>query len=519
MGRSIKDTRLDVAGLLEHGSLRDTTPLYLTPTSALVESVVLVSQLEAIQRVRPNTVVVLAAEMGSGGWLVSAALRHAWERRASAVVVAGSTYSSAVIGLAQRLGISLLAAEGNPAGVALSLAAEIGAALSVVDAELARFARAVAKDSTLPDVLRTISVELNGVGVSLEHDGVVLASAGVAPPNPAEVITVNVGAANAVVPSALTARVSSSGVHNLRLVRSILEVAAPSVKAAWLLGNSRDAGRAVPTAALAGLSQGPGSSGRAFEEDHRHLLSQLGWHRDERYAAVWICRSGVEEAPDDLTAVLRLLWRKVAARSSLAEVDGGWLALVPAAHQAIAAQLELRLRARLQPALAELGLVAGLSRWAEEAPPLSYLIQEARLAAVSARSAGRGTVLGFASLGVAAAATFIDKDAVALVAELTLPRLMASPDKDAVVAAVAAFLDHRGSVSLAAAALDVHRNTLQARLSRARELGVPLDNPSELLSVHVILDVLRTPPHGKPTTSDPRKAPHDTGKDSHEFPV
>ncbi|MFF2246094.1 helix-turn-helix domain-containing protein [Arthrobacter sp. NPDC058130] len=498
MGRSMKDTRLDVAALLAHGSLRDTAPLYLTPASALIESVVLVSQLEAIQRVRPNTVVVLAAEMGAGGWLVSAALRHAWERRASAVVVAGSAYSSAVIGLAERLGITLLAAEGDPAGVALALAAEIGAALSVVDAELARFARAVAKDTSLGDVLKTISGELDGVGVSLEYDGIVLASAGIAPRDPAEVIAVDLGAAGTAGPSALTARLPTSGVHNLRLVRSILEVASPSVKAAWLLGNSRDAGRAVPTAALAGLNLGPGSSGRAFEEDHRYLLSQLGWRPDECYAAVWICRSGAH-AGSDLTAVLRLLWRKVAARIPLAEVDGGWLALVPATHQAVVAQLELRLRARLQPALAELGLVAGLSSWAQEAPPLPAIIGEARLAAVSARSAGQGTVLNFAGLGVAAATTFVDKEAVALVAELTLPRLMASPDREAIVAAVAGFLDHRGSVSLAAAALDLHRNTLQARLARARELGVPLDNPSELLSVHLVLAVLRARAPEKPT--------------------
>ncbi|WP_306971459.1 helix-turn-helix domain-containing protein [Arthrobacter oryzae] len=511
----MKDTRLDVAGLLAHGSLRGTTPLYLTPASAVIESVVLVSQLEAIQRVRPNTVVALSAEMGSGGWLVSAALRHAWERRASAVVVAGSTYSSAVIGLAERLGITLLASEGNPAGVALALAAEIGAALSVVDAELARFARAVAKDSTLTDVLSTISGELDGVGVSLEYDGVVLASAGMDPRDQAEVITVDVGAANAAVPSALTARVPASGVHNLRLVRSILEVAAPSVKAAWLLGDSRDAARAVPTAALAGLNQSRGSSGATFEQDHRHLLSQLGWRRHERYVAVWICHADSNTSGPDLTAVLRLLWRKIAARSPLAKVDGGWLALVPAADESVVAQLELRLKTRLRPALAELGLVAGLSRWVEEAPPLPSVIQEARLAAVSAQSAGQGTVLGFAGLGVAAATAFVDQDAVALVAELTLPRLMASPDRDAIVAAAAAFLDHRSSVSLAAAALDVHRNTLQARLGRARELGVPLDNPSELLSVHLILNVLRAAAHEKQTFKDP----HETRKDSHEFPV
>ncbi|XAZ32729.1 helix-turn-helix domain-containing protein [Paenarthrobacter ureafaciens] len=118
-------------------------------------------------------------------------------------------------------------------------------------------------------------------------------------------------------------------------------------------------------------------------------------------------------------------------------------------------------------------------------------------------------------MGVTAATTFIDRDALALVAELTLPRLMASPDREAIVAAVAAFLDHRGSVSLAAAALDVHRNTLQARLGRARELGVPLDNPSQLLSVHLLLDVLRAAAPGKQAFRDP----YETRKDSHEFPV
>jgi DNA-binding PucR family transcriptional regulator len=113
------------------------------------------------------------------------------------------------------------------------------------------------------------------------------------------------------------------------------------------------------------------------------------------------------------------------------------------------------------------------------------------LAAESARSSGPGTVLGFASLGVAAATTFVNKDAVALVAGLTLPRLMASPDRDVIITALAAFLDHRGSVSLAAKSLNLHRNTLQARLNRARDLGVPLDIPSELLSVHLIAKVLR----------------------------
>jgi hypothetical protein len=487
----MKETQLDIAGLLAHGSLRGTTPLYLTPSSAAIESVVLVTQLESIQRVRPNTVVVLSAEMGSGGWLVSAALRHAWERRASAVIVAGSTYSSAVIGLAERLGITLLATDGDTAGTALALAAEIGAALSVVDAELARFARAVAKDTRLGDVLTTISTELGGIGISLEYDGVVLASAGSALREAAEPITVEVRGVNSTIRSTLTARVPASGVHNLRLVRSILEVATPAVKAAWLLGDFIETARAVPTAALAGLDQDPGASGEAFEEKHRQLLIQLGWRRGDQYIAAWIRGAPLDGHRPELTAVLRLLWRKIAARSPLTEVDGGWLALVRAPEREAALQLESRITARLGRALAELGLAAGLSRWLEEAPALPTIVREARLAAQSALSMGPGTVLGFAELGVGAADTYVDRDAVAVVAELTLPRLMAWPDRDAIIMAAAAFLDHNGSVSLAAKSLELHRNTLQSRLSRARELGVPLDVPSQLLSVHLILNVLR----------------------------
>ncbi|BCW05099.1 MULTISPECIES: helix-turn-helix domain-containing protein [Micrococcaceae] len=503
MRRSQNETRLDVAGLLAHGSLRGTTPLYLAPASGVIESVVLVSQLEAIRQVRPNTVVVLSTEMGSGGWLVSAALRHAWERRASAVVVAGSAYASAAVGLAERLGITVLVADGDPAALALALAAEIGAALSVVDAELARVARTIAKDTTLGDVLKTISGELDGAGVLLEYDGVVVTSAGMPPRETDEVITVEVDGANSAVRFTLTARVPTSGVHNLRLVGSILEVATPAVKAAWLSEDLLSTARAVPTAAIAALDQDPDASGEEFEEKHRHLLNQLGWREGEPYMSLWFRSAPVQEHRPELTAVLRLLWRKVAVRSPLAEVQGGWLTLVPAGDQDASTQLETRIRTRLGPALAELGLVAGLSRWQEDVPALALIVREARLAAESARSAGPGTVLSFASLGVVAATTFVDVDAVALVAELALPRLMASPDRDVIITSVAAFLDHRGSVSLAAKSLNLHRNTLQARLNRARELGVPLDVPSELLSVHLIAKVLRRSMPEETTSEDP----------------
>ncbi|QOT19960.1 helix-turn-helix domain-containing protein (plasmid) [Paenarthrobacter sp. YJN-5] len=489
MARSKNESQLYVDSLLAHGSLSGTTPLYLTGARALIESVVLVSQLEDIQRVRPNTVVVLSAEMGAGGWLASAALRHAWERRASAVIVAGSTYASGVVVLAERLDITLLATHGDPAGLALALSAEIGAALSVVDAKLARVAQAVAKETSVGEVVKTVSRELDGIGISLEYGDIVVASAGTSQRTAVDVISVEVGtASSSSFNFALMAHMPSSGRSNPLMVRSILEVAVPAVKAALLFEDLVSADRAVPTAAFGFLAQDFVASGAELLETQGRLLAELGWRLDEPYVAVFFSSRRAEGCGPELTAVLRLLWRKVAVRSPLAEVQDGWLAIVPAGRLEVGDQLENRIEVRLGAALFALNLTAGLSRWREEPTSLPLIVHEARLAAAAASP---GKVLGFARLGVSAAATFVDAKAIALVAELTLPRLMACDERDVIIAAVAAFLDHHGSVSLAAKSLNVHRNTLQARLHRARELGVPLDMPSELLSVHLILNVLR----------------------------
>ena len=133
------------------------------------------------------------------------------------------------------------------------------------------------------------------------------------------------------------------------------------------------------------------------------------------------------------TAVLRLLWRKVAVRSPLAEVQGGWLTLVPAGDQDASTQLETRIRTRLGPALAELGLVAGLSRWQEDGPALALIVREGRLAAESSRSMGPGTVLGLAGLGVAAATRLVGVDAGERVGAIKLPRVIGYQDRAGVI--------------------------------------------------------------------------------------
>ena len=516
MSRAGSEAQLDIVSLLAHGSLRTTKPLYVTPVSAPVNAVAIVTKLDAIQRVAPDTVIVLSAEMGSRGWLVSAALRLAWERRASAVVVAGSTYSSAVTGLAERLGITLLAADQDPASVALDLAAALGVARSVVDAQLARFARAVAQESTAVCVLRAIFNEFDGSLIALEQDGVVLVSAGVAGDEGTR-IAVDIRGVDDAVSARITARIPKSAPYSPDVVRSILEVAAPSVQAALLLEGIRGNASAVPTAALATLDLSEPGDIRDFETRYHHVLTHLGWRTQQSYTAVWILHDSAESHRADLTAVLRLLWRKVAVRRPLAEVPGGWLSLVPAEYQEDATQLETRITTRIGPALRELGLSVGLSCWQPEPPELVAIVQEARLAAESARVTGSGTVAVFGELDVAAASGFVDSAAILLVAKLTLPDLMKAADREQIILAVTAFLDHHSAMIPAARFLKVHRNTLQTRLNRARELRIPIDDPAKLLSTHLILSVLRKSVLGRsipqtgpssptaPTNSPPEK--------------
>lgn len=484
-------TNLNMATLLAHGSLRAVKQLYVAPERAPVNGVVLVSQLEAIRRIPPNTVVVLSPDIGSGGWKVSAALRQAWERKASAVIVPESAYAASAVGLAERLGISLLAADTDPSRVALALAAEIGAMESVVDVELAGFARAVAGESTVNNVLKTLSHRLGAIHVTLEQYGIVLASAGTAG---GDVIEVGIGirSVDPSVPATLVARVPKTDGHDPGVVRMFLEIAAPSVQAAWMASEIRENEASTPTIALSemGIPLPVSVGAQTPDETFPKLLAKLGWRDDQPYDAVWIARDPREPHRAGRTAVVRLLWRKVAPHRPLAEVLGGWLAIVPCPAEEEPSRLEQRLRAKIGASMTELGLSVGLSRRQTGARPLHAIVQEARIAAECARRLHEGSVASFAKLGIGAASVLVDDDAITSIARLILPALMAAPDREQIVRDALAFMDHQSSVTMAANSLDLHRNTMQTRLNRAKDVGITLNDPSQRLSIHLILCVL-----------------------------
>lgn len=484
MRRQTEGLRLDVAGLLAHGSLRDTLPLHQTVDSALIDGVVLISRLDSIRRIPPRTVVIMSLEAGSSGWAISAALRHAWERKASALVVYGTEHSQAVISLAKRLEITLLATEQDPSAIAISLAGDLGAARSVLDAQISRFARALSRETTMTGVLQSISHELDGSYVAVDHSGLVLASTGSIGRDHKDVV-VSIGGAGETAGATLIASVAKSKLLNEYLIHAILEVASPSVQAAWLA--SELAGR-TNALAVGQLAEELSLETQATAS-HTELLRQLGWRSEQSYGAVWI-ESGTETHQVQRTSVIRFLWHKVAPRRPLAEVPGGWLSVLPLEGQDDLTQLEGRMRSRIGPVFSELGYTAGVSQWQPGATDFPTIVREARLAAKAAKGGGPESVLSYEHVGLNATEEFIDLPSIHLVSELALPELITARDRDQVITTVKALLDNSGSITAAAKALDVHRNTLQSRLNRARELGIPLDDPQSTLSLHLILKTL-----------------------------
>jgi sugar diacid utilization regulator len=138
------------------------------------------------------------------------------------------------------------------------------------------------------------------------------------------------------------------------------------------------------------------------------------------------------------------------------------------------------------------GLVLGIGGAHIGIPGLIRSVSEARLAAHVARDGGPGTVQWFDEVGSRATLAWLPRRQIAGVADLSLPHLMAARDRAALVDTVLTVLDCGGSLSQASSRLGVHRNTVLARVGRARELGLVVDDPDQRLAMHVLCYALAT---------------------------
>ena len=72
------------------------------PGADSITEIALALQLDDLAGVRPNTLVVLSQEASRGEWMVSTAIRQAWERHAVALIVSERVCSDTAVMLAKR---------------------------------------------------------------------------------------------------------------------------------------------------------------------------------------------------------------------------------------------------------------------------------------------------------------------------------------------------------------------------------------------------------------------------------
>jgi hypothetical protein len=461
-----------------------------------VEQVVLAETFDRLRRCPPHVLVVLHDEAATGGWSLAAALHLAWERNLSAVVVSRTVAGSSSAALAERLHMSLIVIDADPIDVALQLAGQVSAPAAARALRQARLAEQLAEQNGIRGVLGVLNRELRPVSVALVLGEMVLAgqAAAIQDRGPAfasdRVKQVEI-AVNA--PGERSARlVAAVPVPGLAIdqVESLLKLARPAVLAAWAQSRLDAAGRAAHEQAafelLRHLSASPVASPAEIEVEVPSWTGELGWEVGRANRAVWLAPVRPSGVPSpEVTHLIRAAWQRGHASWPLIAEGDGWLSWHSGADPDDTTALR-RALAGFRDSAAAHGLVIGVGRAHDGVPGLMRSVAEARLAAHVAREGGPTTVQWFDQVGASAALAWLPTTEIAQVADLCLGDLMAARDRAALVQTVLAVLDWGGSLSQASQRLGVHRNTVLARLTRARQLGLTFEEPGQRLALHVI---------------------------------
>ncbi len=470
---------------------------HLADPARQVEQVVLAETFDRLRRCTPHVLVVLHDEAATGGWSLAAALHLAWERNLSAVVVSREVAGGSSVALAARLNMSLIIIDADPIDVALQLAGQVSAPAAARALRQARLAEQLAEQTGLRGVLGVLNRELEQVPVALVMGGVVIAGQNAALIERPQVrrIEVEVHAPGERTAALLVAAVPVPGPAAVDQVESLLRLARPSLQAAWAQSRLDAATRAAHEQAAFGLlrqlSVTPDTAAPP-DLDTPGWTSELGWQVGEENRAVWLApvRPSGEPAPE-ITFLIRASWQRGHSTWPLVAEGDGWLSWHSGADPDDVTALRRALAGFRESAVAH-RLVIGVGRAHPGVAGLMRSVAEARLAAHVAREAGPGAVQWFDQVGANAALAWLPTTDIAQVADLCLTELMAARDRAALVQTVLAVLDSGGSLSQASHQLGVHRNTVLARLARARQLGLTFEEPGQRLALHVLCFALNS---------------------------
>ncbi len=465
--------------LLAHDSVGLTA--HHVPSSAQsVRDIALVTHVDQILEVGPDSIVLLGEELALGGWVVSVALRYAWERRAVALVVSEQSFSESVIELARRFGVALFTTAVGIDRTALTLARELGALEAGILSRLDALHSRVSRATTIPEVLREISQEIGDAHVQVLVEGIELVSHGERPPEPVTIRLVLTGGRRG------PELVAAVPLPQQVFAEQALARAGMTLRALLLaqeLDDLVDAAPLLSFAALTGLHEG------SAVDDARPDQSTLRrWPAGTPLAAVVlrVVEGDIDHRADRIAPVVNSRWREAFPRVPLARMHAGWFALVPLAHPS--AEVDGALQQLADSGLGPLGTAVGVALDPDGTEQVSNLLRRAGLAARLAEPGG--PIIDFRRFGLPLVRRLLPAEEAIDLTRTAYPRLLADPNAADIIATVVAYLDSAGSVTAAAEQLGVHRNTLQLRLRRAAALGIHLDRPGELLSTHLLLAAL-----------------------------
>lgn len=506
-GAAASTVPLTVSELLRLDPLAGSLVSHLAASDSQVLQVDLATSFDRLRRVAPHTLVVLGEEAASGGWSLATSIHLAWERAAAAVVLTAETVSASTTMLARRLDTTLLISTVDPVDLALTLAGQVSAPLSARALRVASCAEQLAEQSTIRGILAVLSRELDPLPVALVAGSTVLAGKAVALVERAGTHFVRLPVTTSsgqVFAELVTCIPEGSG--DTGTVRSLLALGRVPILAAWAQGRLQPSTRAALERASFRLLRDATAPGLVSTNPVDSLAAdaspasppswpgELGWRWDGINRAIWVTTAiphpigsaGLTE----LDALVHALWQQHLPQWPLAADEDGWVSWsnAPADRPAVVRQI-LR---TLNDLLHGHGLVAGIGGPHEGADGLIRSTKQAQVAARVARTAGPGSIEWFDRIGVRAALGWLPIESLEHVAALCLGDLMSARDRRALISTSLAVLDNGGSLSLAAGTLGVHRNTVLARMARARELGLVADDPTQRLALHLLCFALET---------------------------
>ncbi|MFF0267035.1 PucR family transcriptional regulator [Kribbella sp. NPDC004536] len=492
MSQRLSTLPVTLGGLVRIQPLASAARLHFADPQRQVEHVVLAETFDRLRRCAPHVLVVLHDAAAAGGWSLAAALHLAWERNVSAVVVSRAVAGAAGAALAERLNMTLLAIDEDPVDVALQLAGQVSAPAAARAMSQALCAERLAEQTNVRGVLGVLNTELQNVPVALVigETGVAGRVAALQDRSNGRRVEVDVQGPADQPWARLVAAVPANSETAVEQVESLLRLARPSLQAAWaqtrLDSTVHSAHEQAAFGLLRRLATEPAEDSPPLDIETPSWSSELGWQVDGANRAVWLTPIQPSGEPsEEVTHLVRAAWQRGRAHWPFVIDGDSWISWHSSEDPDDVAPLRRAVSAFRDSAEAH-RLVIGVGRAHPGVAGLMRSVAEARLAAHVARDHGPAGVQWFDQVGAAAALAWLPTTEIAQVADLCLSELMDARDRTALVQTVLAVLDCGGSLSQASQRLGVHRNTVLARLTRARQLGLAYDEPEQRLALHVL---------------------------------